>query len=157
MNERSAPFTMDQDESIVYECRNKITIKSVSFDDARLPSVIYGAIGNPSPEKVLEVIESYKNLDYSIIGAFIDDILGEVLGLCNTSQIIIIRHISVLLKYQRQGIGTLLLEKVKKQYEGCKIVAETDMESVDFYAKSRFTCHGFKGPYGNLRYKCEFN
>ncbi len=25
---------------------NKMTIKSVSLDDARLPSVIYGAIGN---------------------------------------------------------------------------------------------------------------
>ena len=36
---------------------NKVITKSVSLDDARLPSVIYGAVGNPSPEKVLEVIE----------------------------------------------------------------------------------------------------
>ncbi len=36
-------------------------------------------------------------------------------------------------------------------------MAETDKESVDFYAKSGFTCHGFNGPYGNLRCKCEFN
>jgi hypothetical protein len=27
---------------------NKITIKSVNLDDARLPSVIHGAIGNPT-------------------------------------------------------------------------------------------------------------
>jgi GNAT superfamily N-acetyltransferase len=136
---------------------NKITIKSVSLDHARLPSVIHGAIGNPSPEKVLEVIGSYKSSDHSITGAFIGDILVGVLGLCKTSKIIIIRHISVPLKYQRQGIGTLLLEEAKKQYKGCKIVAETDTESVDFYAKSGFTSHEFKGPYGNLRYKCEFN
>lgn len=32
---------------------NKITIKSVSLDYARLPSVIYGAIGNPSNNKIL--------------------------------------------------------------------------------------------------------
>lgn len=137
--------------------RNKITIKSVSIDDARLPSVIHGAIGDPSPEKVLEVIESYKDSDHSIMGAFICDILVGVLGLCKTSKIITIRHISVPLKYQRQGIGTLLLEEVKKQHEGYKILAETDTESVDFYAKSGFTCHGFNGLYGNLRYKCEFN
>lgn len=136
---------------------NKITIKSVSLDDARLPSVIFGAIGNPSPEKVLEVVESYKDSDHSIMGAFIGDILVGVLGLCKTSKIITIRHISVPLKYQRQGIGTLLLDEVKKQHEGCKIMAETDEESVGFYAKSGFTCHEFKGPYGNLRYKCEFN
>lgn len=137
--------------------RNKITIKSVSIDDARLPSVIHGAIGNPSPEKVLEVIESYKNSDHAIIGAFIGDILVGVLGLCKTSKVITIRHISVSLHYQRQGIGTLLLEKVKKQYASCKIVAETDAESVDFYAKSGFTCHEFNGRYGNLRYECEIN
>ncbi|RTK92958.1 MAG: GNAT family N-acetyltransferase [Rickettsiales bacterium] len=136
---------------------NKLTIKPVNLDDTRLPSVIYGAIGNPSPEKVLGVIGSYKNPDHAVIGAFIGDILVGVLGLCNTSKIITIRHISVPLKYQRQGIGTLLLEEITKQYGSCKIIAETDMESVDFYAKSGFTCHEFKGPYGNLRYKCEFN
>jgi len=136
---------------------NKIIIKSVTLDDARLPSVICGAIGNPSSEKVLEVIESYKNSDHSIIGAFIDDILVGILGLCKTSKVVTIRHISVHLKYQRQGIGMLLLEEVKKQCEGYKIMAETDSESVDFYAKSGFTRHEFKGPYGNLRYKCEFN
>lgn len=136
---------------------NKITIKSVNLDDPRLASVIHGAIGNPSPEKVLEVIESYKNSDHAIIGAFIGDILVGVLGFCKSSEVITIRHISVSLHYQRQGIGTLLLEEVKKQYASCKIVAETDAESVDFYAKSGFTCHEFKGRYGNLRYKCEFN
>ena len=134
---------------------NKITIKSVSLDDASLPSVIHGAIGEPSENKVLEVIESYKNSDHSIVGAFIGGILVGVLGLCKTTEVLTIRHISVPLRYRRQGIGTLLLEEVKKQYKGCKIMAETDTESVDFYAKSGFTCHGFNGPYGNLRYKCE--
>jgi GNAT superfamily N-acetyltransferase len=80
-----------------------------------------------------------------------------ILGFYKTSKIITIRHISAPLSYQRQGIGTLLLEEIKKQCEGCKILAETDAESVDFYAKSGFTCHEFKGPYGNLRYECELN
>ena len=35
---------------------NKITMQSVSLDDARLPLVIHGAIGDPSENKVLEVI-----------------------------------------------------------------------------------------------------
>ncbi len=42
--------------------------------------------------------------------------------------------ISVSLRHQRQGARALLLEEAKKQYEGCKIVAETDTESVNFYA-----------------------
>ena len=136
---------------------NKITIKSVTLDDAALPLVIYGAIGNPSPEKVLEVIGSYKNPDHAIIGAFVGDIFAGILGIYKTSEVLTIRHINVLINYQKEGIGTLLLDYIKKCYEGCKIIAETDSESVDFYAKSGFTFHAFKGQYGNLRYKCEFN
>jgi GNAT superfamily N-acetyltransferase len=135
---------------------NKITIKYVSFDDTRLPSVIYSAIGNPSPEKVLEVIGIYKNSDNIIIGAFIGDMLVGVLGLFKTTAVITISHVSLPLHYQKQGIGTLLLEEVKKHYEGCKIVAETDAESVAFYTKAGFIYRQFLGPYGNLRYRCEF-
>jgi GNAT superfamily N-acetyltransferase len=80
------------------------------------------------------VIGSYKNSDHIIIGAFIGDILVGVLGFCKTNKIVTIRHISVNLKHQRRGIGTLLLEEVEKQYEGYKILAETDAESVNFYA-----------------------
>lgn len=61
---------------------NTITIKYVRSDDARLPSVIYGSIGNPSKNKILEVIGSYKHLDHKIIGAFISYILVGALGLC---------------------------------------------------------------------------
>jgi hypothetical protein len=32
---------------------NIITIKALALNDPRLPSVIYGAIGNPSENKVL--------------------------------------------------------------------------------------------------------
>jgi len=42
--------------------------------------------------------------------------------------------ISVSLRHQRQGVRALLLGDAKKQYEGYKILAETDAESVNFYA-----------------------
>jgi Acetyltransferase (GNAT) domain len=68
---------------------------------------------------------------------YIGNSLIGMLRICNTSAVLTIRHISALINYQRQKIGTLLLEK--KQYKVCKIVAETDAESVNFYAKSGFT------------------
>ena len=67
---------------------NKITIKSIRFDDPGLSPVIYGAIGNPSQGKVLEVIKSYKRPDHEIIGAFIGDILVGCIGICKASSII---------------------------------------------------------------------
>ena len=136
---------------------NKITIKSVSLDDARMPSVIHGAIGNPSQTKVLEVIKSYEAIDHEIIGAFMDDILIGLLGISRKNGVITIRHIALLKDFQKQGIGTLLLDFLKKSYERYKIIAETDGSSVDFYAKSGFTCYECKGQYGKLRYKCELN
>ena len=136
--------------------RNKITIKPVSYDNAKLPSVILRAIGNPSPAKILKVIENYQSSDHAIIGAFIDDRLIGILGFYKTSKVITIRHISVLIEYQRKGVGTLLVQEIKNCYEGFNIFAETDAAALDFYIKSGFKCHAFKGPYGNLRYKCEF-
>jgi len=136
---------------------DKITIKHIRVDNPGLPSVITSAIGNPSKAKILEVIKSYGAIDHEIIGAFVGDILVGVLGFCKASEVITIRHIALLQDFQRRGIGTLLLDFLKKCYERYRIIAETDTESVDFYAKSGFICHGFKGPYGNSRYKCEFN
>ena len=95
---------------------NKITIKSVSLDDARMPSVIHGAIGNPSQTKVLEVIKSYEAIDHEIIGAFMDDILVGLLGISRKNEVITIRHIALLKDFQKQGIGTLLLDFLKKSY-----------------------------------------
>ena len=118
-------------------------------------SIIHGALGNPSENKVLEVIENYKNPDHPIIGAFIGDILVGVLGICRENEVITIRHIAVLKDFQRRGIGKLLVDEITKCYKFYRIIAETDGESVDFYAKSGFTCHEFKGSYRNLRYKCE--
>ena len=46
---------------------NKITIKSIDPDDARLPLVINGS--NPSLDKILKVVKSYDNPNYEIIGA----------------------------------------------------------------------------------------
>lgn len=85
-----------------------------------------------------------------------DGALIGMVGILKTDKIITIRHISVLPEWRQQGIGTLLLNDVKKRYAGNTIIAETDEESVEFYAKISFFCNSFKGQYGNLRYRCEF-
>jgi GNAT superfamily N-acetyltransferase len=59
-------------------------------------------------------------------------------------------------EFQKQGVGKLLLDYVKKRYAKHKIIAETDEESVGFYLKSDFLCNAFKSNYKNLRYNCEY-
>lgn len=88
----------------------------VYINDVALSAVIYGAIGNPCENKVLEVMKNYKNADYAIISVYVGNILVGLLGFCKTSEVITIRHISVLIDYQRQIIGTSLMEEIKKNY-----------------------------------------
>lgn len=105
---------------------NKVTIKSVDSDDASLPLVIHDSMLHPSSDKILEVIKSYVHPDHEIMGAFMDDILVGILGIYKTSSLITMRHISVLQDFQRQGVGTLLLDEIKKRYAGYSIIACED-------------------------------
>lgn len=135
--------------------KNKIVIRSVNLDNVSLSSLIFGIIGSPSKNKAQKIIESYKQPNHTIMGAFVNDNLIGILGIHKTKELTI-RHMGVLKESQRQGIGTLLLNNIKNHYKECKIIVETDVESVDFYIKLNFVCHAFKGKHGNLRYTCTF-
>jgi len=137
--------------------KKKIVLRNVNVDEPQLSSVILFSIGHPSQQKVQAVIESYHNTQHKIIGAFIGDILVGIVGLLKIHESIIIRHLSVVPRWRKQGIGTLLLKGVKRCYPHISVVAETDDESVQFYLQLGFACHSFTGPYGTLRYKCTIN
>ncbi|MDF3047211.1 MAG: uncharacterized protein K0R73_329 [Candidatus Midichloriaceae bacterium] len=124
--------------------------------DPQLPLVIWGSIGYPSSNKILEVIKKYNDPGHELIGAFIDDVLVGVIGLLKADKNITIGHISVLPQFQRRGMGSLLINHVKSHRGSHTLIAETDEESVGFYAKIGFSCQPFKGQYGGLRYRCEF-
>ncbi len=136
---------------------NIVILKQVTSDELQLLEVIKFAIGNPEPKKIAKVINSYRELNNKLIGAYLDDNLIGIIGYLQTTEQITIRHISVLPKYRQLGIGRLLLSNLKKQSPKYQIIAETDEEAVTFYQKCHFTCNPFQGKYNNLRYKCEFN
>jgi GNAT superfamily N-acetyltransferase len=136
--------------------KNKINLKKISADDPKLPEVIKFSIGYPTEDKVLEIVRTYAASGNELVGAYLEGGLISVVGLAAATEKITIQHISVLPEFQRQGIGKLLLDNIKKCYAENKIIAETDEESVGFYLKSGFSCHAFYGEYENLRYSCEF-
>jgi|LauGreDrversion4_2_1035121.scaffolds.fasta_scaffold756931_2 GNAT superfamily N-acetyltransferase len=89
--------------------------------------------------------------DHEIIGAFIKDCLIDILRYSLSLELlppqkhlrgrsIVIRHMSVVTDFQKKGIGTLLLDEIKKRYAGHDFVLETDTESVGFYRKNFFSC-----------------
>ncbi len=59
---------------------NRIVIKPVNLDDARLSLVIHDSIGDPSINKILEGIKSYNHPDYEMISVFVDGLLVQIIG-----------------------------------------------------------------------------
>jgi GNAT superfamily N-acetyltransferase len=145
---------------------SRCVINSVSLDDPNLPFIIQGCVGNSCSSHMTKVIKGYESPDHEIIGAFIKDCLIGILGY-SLSEVrppqkhvrgrsIVIRHMSVMKDFQKKGIGTLLIDEIKKRYTGYDFIAETDAESVGFYRKNCFSCQETSSPYSTLRYRCLF-
>lgn len=135
---------------------SKIHLAAITAEESQLPEVIKLSMGLPDPIKVQEIMNTYSLLGHELRGAFLDRRLIGMIGLIHTKEYSTIRHLSVLPNFQREGIGTVLLESVKENCASRKIIAETDEEAVGFYLKTGFTCSSFQGTHGNLRYKCEW-
>lgn len=130
---------------------SKIFVSKIRAAHPYLSKVIQFSVGCPTDDKICNIISSYKDIDNVLYGAYEDEHLIGVLGIQHALQKVVIRHISVLPKFRSCGVGTLLLNHIKVKYNGCKITAETDEESVGFYRKSGFTYNPFQGKHGHLR------
>jgi ribosomal protein S18 acetylase RimI-like enzyme len=112
------------------------------------PEVIAPSIGNPTVEKIQQILESYKSKDSYIIGYFIDDKLIAIIGIKVEFSKALIKHISVLEEFRSQGIAKKLVQHVIEYFSLKEISAETDEESVGFYRSLAFVCKAFTGNYG---------
>lgn len=118
-----------------------------------LPAVIAYSIGNPTDEKVQKVLDGYKDANNPLIGYFIGGNLAGVIGLEISQASATIQHISVLHKYQSNGIGKQLVHYVMKHFSPKTTSAETDADAVGFYRAMGFECSASQGKYGT-RYIC---
>jgi ribosomal protein S18 acetylase RimI-like enzyme len=143
-------------QHLINHLESKVFLSNSDLDNLELPNLIKFSIGYPTEDKVFKIIASYKNSSSKLYGAYLNEHLTAIVGVQQDEQELTVRHISVLPEFQNQRIGTLLLNHIKAQYSKCKIIAETDEESVEFYRKSGFICDPFQGNHGNLRFSCEF-
>jgi ribosomal protein S18 acetylase RimI-like enzyme len=67
-----------------------------------------------------------------------------------------IKHISVLNEFKKQGIGKFLVHRLIKYYKLSTVSLETDGEAVEFYEELGFICQVFNGEHGS-RYHCYLN
>ena len=113
------------------------------------------SVFNPTKEKLLNRAEKYLNTDNIFIYALNDN--GEYKGIAvfvileNTVTIL---DIAVKPEFQKQGIGSKLIDFIKKKFKVEKIVAETDNDAVNFYKKYGFSIEEIETDYETERYKC---
>ncbi|HJD58756.1 MAG TPA: hypothetical protein LFV92_06320 [Rickettsia endosymbiont of Ceroptres masudai] len=56
------------------------TFRVVNFTEKNLSILIADGIGNPTTEKISQVLESYKNTKLHLIGCFIEENLIGIIG-----------------------------------------------------------------------------
>ncbi|WP_052458477.1 GNAT family N-acetyltransferase [Rickettsia asembonensis] len=132
------------------------TFRVVNFTEKNLSILIADSIGNPTTEKISQVLESYKNTKLHLIGCFIEENLIGIIGIEVLSIQAIIRHISVLKTFRSQGIGKQLILYIISHFTLKKITAETDDSAVNFYRALGFNCKIFERKY-NQRYNCSLH
>jgi ribosomal protein S18 acetylase RimI-like enzyme len=153
-------FSIHTIETIIRKYLNliqkNITFKLVTPEHLLLGSVISTSIGSPTTEKIAQVLQSYKQPNQFLIGAFASENLIAVIGFELKGTQALIKHISVSDNFKRQGIGNCLIRKIIKDHALSCVFLETDDESVGFYKKLGFKCEPFDSEYGN-RYRCHLD
>ncbi len=150
-------FSINTMEGIIGKYLNliqkNITFKPINQEHPLLASVISASIGFPTTEKIAQVLQSYKQPNKFLVGAFTSENLIAVIGFECKGTKAIIKHISVSDFFKKQGIGNCLIKRIIKDHTLSSLILETDDESVGFYKKLGFKCESFDGEYGN-RYCC---
>ena len=115
--------------------------------------VLSSSVGEATPEKMNQVIQSYHQPYQKLVGAFKKKELGGVVGFEFKDELMVIRHLSVIAPLRKQGMARALIKYLILSYHPFKVRVETDEESVHFYQKIEFIASAFKGPFG-IRYQC---
>lgn len=131
----------------------QIIFKEIDLFIADLAEIIAPSIGNPTKEKVQNILENYQAEDHYLMGAIINDKLVGIIGIKLNKNTATIKHISVLEEFRKQGIARKLVQHLMDHFSLTIIKADTDKDAVEFYRSLGFKCEEFSTEYG-IRYKC---
>lgn len=110
---------------------------------------------DPSPEKFYAKATVWaENKDVHVYGCFLGEKLSGIIiiEMCE-QQSAEIFGISVLPDFRMQGIGRFLIRNIFSVHEVAELIAETDVEAVDFYIKTGFIIEEYSEKYGDEQVK----
>ncbi|MBA8667303.1 GNAT family N-acetyltransferase [Holosporaceae bacterium 'Namur'] len=133
----------------------KVALNQDSYFDL-IKTLLLSCTYPSKEEKVQDIINYYLHTDST-------DLLGieknnELIGLLGIELMLnkgIIKHISILPDFQKEGIGTKVIKTLPIKYDLNIIEAETDNESVSFYQNLGFMTQLIENnSYSIPRYLC---
>lgn len=100
-------------------------------------------LGERRPVDDLECIENMiKNADIIVTAVFDNKIIGVARAITDYSYCCYLSDLAVDVDFQSQGIGKMLIRKVKEQLgEKCKLILLSAPAAVSYYPKIGFTQH----------------
>ena len=107
--------------------------------DQEILDLLKPSVYNPTPEKLLNRANKYKENGNAYIYAFEEG--GKYKGIVvfdKTDKTATILDIAVKEEYRRQGIGTKLIDFIFDKFHIDTVRAETDDDAVEFYKKYGF-------------------
>lgn len=121
---------------------NKTIIKAYSEYNEKEIMALYKSVGWINYTKKPEMMKKAYENSLTVLGAYIEDnLIGIIRVVGDGHSIIYIQDIIVNPKYQRQGIGSLLLNKIMEQYADVYqkiLLTENEPKTVEFYKSLGF-------------------
>ncbi|CAN5157258.1 hypothetical protein BH09ACT8_BH09ACT8_54870 [soil metagenome] len=113
-----------------------VDIRTASPDDTGVTGLLTLATNDAD-----SAIQRYRSDSAAtLIGATVDGNLVGILGYTVSDSMITVRHIATAARLRRAGIGTALLDALRRAIPvGLPILAETDRDGAAFYAANGFT------------------
>ncbi len=133
----------------------KLDINKHSIGDIK--AILALAVGNPTPEKLQELVDDYCISDRRTIYTAIHN--GKIVGIigvdCTEWPHGVISHLAVLPESRMQGISRHLIDYAAELLQLAGIEAETDQDAVDFYRACGFMTEEIESRYpGVRRFRC---
>jgi ribosomal protein S18 acetylase RimI-like enzyme len=107
-------------------------------------------------DRVLAAFEAYEHNEHAmLLGQIRNDLLIGLIGFINNGDDAVIKHLAVKEGLRGFGIGKQMILDAIEKYAIRKIIAETDIDAVEFYPRVGFeiTSLGEKYP-GRERFLC---
>ncbi len=122
-------------ENIVYKNEKEI-------DKTKLAE-LFTSVGWKTAEYPNRLQHAIKNSSYVISAWNNDDLIGLISAIDDGAINVFITYLLIKPKYQKQGIGTILMKDFCKKYEGFgRRIVSTELDKEDYYNRFGFKIDG---------------